>query len=178
MKIYRVCQDSRFSRLVPTDWLGTAARFPGGPIGNDWKPFAVEFCSRKEGHFDLQWLLGASTVLFRAAVCDRLAAVLRQGEIELLPFPTPYGEFMLGNVINVVNCLDREKTVFRPNAKVIEYYVFRPQAVRGALFKVPDDPSSIFVPEYTGDPATEFKAAVQYHGLTGIKFDLLWESEA
>ena len=173
-----MCQDSRFSRLVPADWLGAAARFPGGPIGDDWKPFAVEFRLRRDEHFDLQWLLGASALLFRAAVCDQLAEVLRPEEIELLPFPTPYGEFMLGNVINVVDCLDREKTVFRPNAKAIEYHVFRPEAVRGAFFKVPESRAGIFVPEYTADPATEFRAAVQCYGLKGIRFDLLWESEA
>lgn len=46
----------------------------------------------------------------------------------------------------------------------------------GSLFKPPECPvMPVRVLERTGDPTTEFKAAVEHHGLKGIRFKLEWE---
>ncbi|HEY7115373.1 MAG TPA: hypothetical protein VH475_02240 [Tepidisphaeraceae bacterium] len=111
---------------------------------------------------------------------DKLAYPLRTAG-ELLPVNHEGREFLLLNVTEVINCLDREKTEFRRftsdgiGLHPVKY-AFHARRFTAPVFKIPEQvKSSIFAVEWSGNPARELKAAVEHHGLRGIKFELVWE---
>jgi hypothetical protein len=101
---------------------------------------------------------------------------------ELLEVRHAGNTLYLFNVLECLNCLDGKNSLIpgRPNPELRPYrYVFhRGRFSDATLFKIPDDRfTCTFAIEDEGDPETEFKAAVEHHGLQGLDFKLLWDSE-
>ena len=91
------------------------------------------------------------------------------------------------NVTTVANALDVARSRWRSfDAGSHKYvdpepgsYVFHADRLpETSIFKIPqNNASEIFCWERTRDPRYEFKAAVEDEGLTGLKFNLIWEQE-
>ena len=98
------------------------------------------------------------------------------GNAEILPLNCADGVFYAINVINVVDCIDYEKSqykTFRDGKRIMKFtkYVFTERKIKGLhLFKIKDEPlKRPFVSE-------EFRKRVMDNNLTGFKFELAWDS--
>jgi len=105
---------------------------------------------------------------------------------KLSPLIARYGELLplvcepaltLFHVTRIVDCLDRSQSDrFGWNrfaflaTKLTDASVFKTAPIEGQTNLLN------FALEQSGDPTTEFKAAVEHHGLTGLVFRLVWDS--
>ncbi|MBE5886450.1 MAG: hypothetical protein E7284_08630 [Lachnospiraceae bacterium] len=111
---------------------------------------------------------------------DKAICVLRNlliGNAEILPLDCEDGSFYAINVINVIDCIDYEKSTyktFRDGKRIMRFtkYVFKHEKIKGVnLFKIKDEPlKRPFVSD-------EFKQTVEKNNLLGFKFKLAWDSE-
>lgn len=99
------------------------------------------------------------------------------GNAEILPLNCEDGNFYAINVINVMDCIDYEKSqykTFRDGKRIMRFtkYVFDERKIEGMnLFKTKDEPlKRPFVSEV-------FRKRVVDNNLTGFKFELAWDSE-
>lgn len=176
-RVFEIWPARGYDRLDPLSFVLPNEVLPDRRIAASWQPMALKLKAGVYGQGDVQSFLTGAGIILNKTARSTLADVLRPDEVELLPLPFENEMFWLVNVINVIDCLDTERSVFSGGSLVPDYLAFHPHLVKCTLFKLPQQTLGIYVPEYTGDPKTEFKAAVEHAGLKGIKFDLLWESE-
>lgn len=106
------------------------------------------------------------------ALCDFL-----KENAEVLPLNCEDGDFYAINVTNVLDCIDYEKAVyktFKDGKRIIRFmkYSFDLSKVKSQhLFKIRD---GLLMRPFVSD---EFRNKVLECGLTGFKFELVWDSE-
>lgn len=97
---------------------------------------------------------------------------------EVLPLPFDGQTFSLVNILECVNCLNTEKSIwFNKDRKIgrPQKYVFHPNRFTTTLFKIPETCSAeILALEREEDPFSEFKAFVEAQKMTGINFKEIW----
>ena len=192
MKVFKVNPDFTFQSFYPWD--------PNGPMDPEilksdslkmdctrkmptWNPLPIVVYKPrlKRGNFFYSW---SGHFLVDAKVREILHSILSK-TCELLPFLPYEGEmFYLINVLNCLDCLDKQKTIWRTSPRTgdmislgsIKEYNFDPARFAGpTLFKIPEQKTNTFL-TFTGvgDPESEFKTLVEREGLTGLKFEELW----
>lgn len=188
MQVFQLKADFRFQSFFPYD--------PKDPQGEEivkadivqgrnvskvatWVPPPI-FVNKPElerGNFTKVWGFNGFAVDTRA--CEVLKGIFDEN-CELLPFLPHEGEtFYRLNVLNIVDCLDAEKTKWKlqPNGEKslqVEGYQFDPTRFnRGTLFKLPKQSALLTV---TGvfPEKSDFKKLVEHEGLTGLKFEEVW----
>lgn len=123
-----------------------------------------------------------------AFVCDEKARELAgeplemSGEFLPIRIEGKKGEYWIYNVTKCSNVVDVKKSKWRkfgpgPDDRMMERPAFFGSRFgEETLFKIPEDRATIiYCAEFTGDPDDgEFKAVVEQHGLTGLKFEPVW----
>ncbi len=92
---------------------------------------------------------------------------------ELLPLVHEGIEYKVFHVTKRFDCIDKKRCPdwFRQCQSSSPRLVFKPKRLpRVSIFKFEGDAVRYYAIERTGDPKTEFKAAVEHHGLTGFEF--------
>ena len=186
MRVYQIkFRSSIFQRFSPVAeglYQTGTLRFDGKRKAASWQPLEVYVLHPALEVPDI-WQLSASgsTLIVAPDVAEKLAWPLRTAG-ELLPVRHEGKDFLLCNVTEVVNCLDRGRTEFRRiglqgfGIGPVKY-AFHPNRFTTPLFKIPEEATAaLFALERSGDPDKELKAAVEKHGLKGIEFELLWEA--
>jgi hypothetical protein len=114
--------------------------------------------------------------------CETLRTILEMAG-EILPLPHQNEPFQLMNVLECVNCLDREQTKWaygkRTNARIgIEEYRFHTNRFsESTLFKIPETAmAEILTVTGLKGPEDEFKSIVERQGLQGLLFEEVWSS--
>ena len=103
---------------------------------------------------------------------------LIDGSVEILPIDCEGKELYLLNTTEVLDCIDYSKAKYKafPNTNRIfrfEKYAFIEEKVKGKhFFKIKD------IPFYGVFVSDEFRQRAIDKGLVGIRFDLVWDSEA
>jgi hypothetical protein len=123
---------------------------------------------------------GAFAVSEKAMKVDELERLLiRAGQ--LLPLPYKNETMTIFNILECVDCVDENKTEFRPSAsspmgkRSERPFFVADDLPESSLFKIPYDPTKIYTWEQDGDnPEDEFKACVELNKLKGLKFELIW----
>lgn len=180
MKVFAIrhCKagEHLFRRVALDENIKIANLFWGIPKLPHWNPPKVKMTRMEGSEFDISLFLTAGLLLTPKAL-EALSPVLQKSKLELLSLPCGDQQFTIVNIIELVDCLKRpESCLFNEGAGSAERYVFKGEMINKPLFKIPETcTGSILVPEWIGDPSCEFKAAVEFHGLKGVRFDLLWE---
>jgi hypothetical protein len=110
-----------------------------------------------------------------------LSSILLAGG-ELLPLRYGDENYYLLNVTECADALDHDKTEWvvdsESGAKVdVQRYVFLTDRLpKSSIFKIPERKATLMVIEGRYPREEEFKGMVEMHGLTGIRFEKLWES--
>lgn len=140
----------------------------------DWKPVQVKRMYDRE--FSNTPGLSPHIPVFDEKAISVLGDLLN-GNAEILPLDCKEGVFYAINVINVIDCIDYEKSeykTFRDGQRIMRFitYVFNEEKTKGMnLFKLKDEPlKRPFVSD-------EFRKRVIDNNLTGFKFELVWDSE-
>ncbi len=151
----------------------------GRPVGRDWVPLEL-FVLEPKLKVPNFWYFQTGEMAVDEKTSELMGPhLLRAGE--LLPVHVEgQGRLFLVNVLECLNCLDREKSVLpghdRPLGTRLKYAFHAGRFSGSSLFRIPDDNrAGLYTLEETGDPGKEFKAAVEQQKLTGLKFELLWE---
>jgi len=163
------------------------------------------FLPRRQLHFDgtpkVNWVSpplvianphakkGGFVSSFPGCLVMRSAAVEKLGESlevagELLPVEFNAEHGFLLNVLQVVDCMDHEQSDWAiakdgVTRLLCRRFAFRLDALpESTLFKVPGLSASMFA--HTGLPGstTSFCSKVGEHKLTGLRFELVWDSDA
>jgi hypothetical protein len=185
MKIWSVQGDvSNYTPLVeinePTKSGVTFSIIPrinGSKLGNSWPRVEVDFYDKesKPGESNFSYLLPGTLV------CDDIAlSALSQdiwAEVEVLPIYTPDRQLHLLNVTNIVDCLNHARSEIKyfrnsKDVKRIMKYAFNTGNLKDvSLFKIPELlVTYIFA-------TNRFKAKIEELGLTGLKFELVYDDE-
>ena len=113
---------------------------------------------------------------FAFAISPRAFKVLKDILLpagELLPLIHEGVEYKVFHVVERFDCIDKkrcpdwEDQMMNSEPKLVLKRKLLPPF---SIFKFEGDAVDYYVIERTGDPKTEFKAAVEHHGLTGLKF--------
>jgi len=128
----------------------------------------IEHPKLKRGDF---WSFSPfSTFAMPAISVEKVKPFLEEaGELIALPYKAE--RFSVLNVLKCVDCVDPET-----EALGILNRSYVADRVQHGIFR---DPNGVymFVSEFTGDPATEFKACVEHENMTGLIFREVWSSE-
>jgi len=185
MKIYKVSFDSEhYQQFLPDDqaiWNTDQLRFECKKKAAHWNPpkVYVDNPVLQKGNF---YGLAPGTIVVDSYAIEKLHTLLRMAG-ELLPLHHGGEEYSILNVTECVNALDEDRTEWtmgrRTGAKLmIAAYAFKKDRLhQSSIFKLPERLVDLLVWERCNDPESEFKAAVEQFGLTGLKFDEVWDEE-
>jgi hypothetical protein len=164
------------NRLITIDHLH------GKPFPKPWKPLSVYYPSREDlvaGDERALWkpgdvrrgefpCIGGTVPVFTERAVNALLPLI-EDNVEVLPLACEEDKLYIINVIDVVDCLDKERSKLKRfssgGVMRVEHYVFIKEAIRGKhMFKIPE----LHVAVYVSDA---FKSAVEENCLEG----LLWK---
>jgi hypothetical protein len=174
VKIYRFKFDVGTFQQFGTDDDGYFGRRPRRckPTPMPWVPPEVYICNPLDEAGDFCYLL--EPVASPKAM--RVVGDILKPCCELLPLPFDGRTFTLINVLTCVDCVDHTRSRLTSDC-YNNVYAFLPERVpKVPIFTIPKfEYLEVFTAERTGDPKTEFKAAVEHHGLKGLIFTRVWE---
>ena len=149
--------------------------FDGRSKINDWIPRKVQ---KMDSNSNL--VLGDYSGYLFSAMTKRAVNILlplMKENVEVLPLKCEYGEYYLINIITVLNCIDYEHAkykMFSDQKRIMRfetYSFFEDKINQTHIFKIIDEPvRKPFVSD-------TFKNAVEEAGLTGFRFELVWDSK-
>jgi hypothetical protein len=186
VRVFRVQGDvNTYEHLLAdvemTPGLAAMLRFDGTPKGGTWRPPPAYSYKPTLEAPDI-WTFHGHLV-FPPALADRLGPLLyRSGE--LLPFPFNGETWLLLNVGPPINCLDEDASEWAmgthdPTKRLsLRKMAFHRRRLPDTLFVVPEARVTVLCVEGLAGREDEFKATVEDLGLTGLRFELLWDSEA
>ena len=177
MKVWRFTSNEAYEQLesirdMSIDELHT---FDGRSKIEDWTPLAVKPMDRKLPFGDVTSLWHMEVVSPKVI---EVVKDLTEGQAEYLPLLCVNHEYYLVNVVNLVGAIDysKAKVEYFPNSNrvmMIEKFAFLEEKLKGNhIFKLVECRR---VTIYVSD---EFRQRVIDSGITGARFDLIWDSEA
>ena len=196
MPFWKISFNSSYAHLLTTDGAEMAAfRYVkpvtvGSPRSflSEWQPPSVRFITDEEGRFteypetaepylrDNDFTMYEGALVFNAHAVSVLSPLMGSA-VELLPLRCEEGEFWVLNVLRVLDCLDRERTVFTyfPDGSmkgVIKIFFHAGCLEDRHIFRLPiHNYSRIYVSQV-------FKDLVDEHDLRGLRFELApWETQ-
>jgi hypothetical protein len=198
MKIYEVNAlakptDQRFTDYASVvgddkawDFLFSAGEpFSGVPFGKKWKipQFYIEEPLLPRP--DFFWLDPAAFACNEKARLHSGEPLEISGEFLPVRVEGEKGKFWIYNVTKTLNVLDPKQSLWeRIGPGKADRILRKPSFIASrfgeeVIFKIPENRGAcIYCVEYTGDPEDgEFKALVEKHNLTGLRFDLVWSDE-
>lgn len=175
VKIWHLGADvNNFDNLTLINEKWSIMRFDGTKRANTWIPVSVQIIEETKKS-DTPGLSSGVPVLSLRAI-KILEDILRDS-VEILPLKCKNEEYYAINVIDVLDCIDYEKSKFEKfessgRIMLFNKYAFNPECVKGKhIFKIIDEPvRRPFVSD-------EFRNRVLESELVGFKFDLVWDSE-
>lgn len=190
MRVYQLIMDvNEYQQFYMADrsridgWTGDPMlQFDGSAKRGIWEPFEVFVLRPKLLPPDLWGFELSGTLIVNQKVADELDGFFARAG-ELLPVSWKGQQLFLLNVTECLNNLDRERSEWlkTPGGELVfpTRFVFRSRRFsESSIFKIPEtSKGAILIREETGDPETEFKAAVEHRGIKGVSFKLLWEGE-
>lgn len=101
---------------------------------------------------------------------------------QLLPVRYKDLELTVLNILEVYNCIDKERSEWARLPTGQPYRLVKPAFVpqqpgSSTLFKIPEQNTTVYCWEQTGKGEDEFKACVEANKLTGLRFKLVWSDE-
>lgn len=168
-----------FLPVDKADWHQVVKQFRqrlGAKVGDKWQPRHGTLYKKKDRR------LGNFLHSSNGPILDQKAAQLFQAKvaesIELLPLKTDHRDFYLLHVLDIVDCIDYERSeiaYYESTGRLagIVKYVFKKELIEGKpIFMLPEDGMpNIYISD-------EFKKAIEDNGLEGVKFIKRWEDEA
>lgn len=150
--------------------------FNGNSKSNIWQPMNVKIYGRKPLSDVTCLSLIPGIPVFNKKALEVLDAFINDS-VEILSLNCNKGEFFAINVINILDCIDYDKSEyisFKSSGRIMRFekYVFIKESVKEKhIFKIIDEPRRrAFVSD-------EFRNKVLESSLTGFKFELAWDSE-
>ncbi len=151
------------------------------PRSSTWTPpevYVVEPLLAAGDFYDLN--LTGQVIL--SPLCRHADAVRRffRESGETLPIFHEGRTYEMLNVLQCINCLDgdRSEWLCMPDGRRIfpEKTAFYPERITGpSIFKIPELRAANLTVDRAGSPETDFKAAYDHYGLTGLVFKPIWE---
>lgn len=185
MKVYEIRSDVRnFQWLfpdVPDSQILDYTTFDGTSRIHSWQSPGV-FCLKpllQKGDF---LHFGSGNLLANQRAMGIVGTFFEMSG-ELLPLWYDNEQYTLLNVLECINCLDVEKSDWLRAAdgsfvEIRKYRFHVDRFTTSPIFKIPETRSaSVLTWERDGCPESEFKACVESHGLSGLIFKELWDSE-
>jgi hypothetical protein len=173
MQIFDLWSDNaNFKRLrtvesLPLDY------FDGSRKLATWVPMPVRCSYPERADFDIILFSGVASLIITSKTRDVLDRFFSVDNIELLPLSFEAQQFFIVNILGITACAE-EVPAAQPGSH--KNLIFFPEQIKRPIFKLTPH-GSIYVVEKTGDPATEFKAAVEHHGLRGLRFKRIWSDQ-
>lgn len=190
MKVYKISADFAHYDSCKIDYAACAHKhqfdenellidFDGTPQAKSWWP-RIMVRNHDNPLGDYVNKISSDVIILERKAIEKLRDIM--GKVEILPLECDFGDYWAINVLAVLECIDREKSMYKTFSKSLRNgrpkimrfikYAFLQEVICGHhIFKNADEPkSAIFVDEV-------FVNTVNEHGITGFKFDLVWESE-
>ena len=166
------------AKIRPTDgpeW-DMMIDFGGMRQGDKWWPRVMELDHRKKTRLgDYVSKLDGDVMILEKKAIEKLYPIM--GEVEILPLICDFGDYWAVNILNVLDCIDYDKSEFvwlneeEHRIMYFKKYVFRSEQIEGHhLFKIIDLPkSAIFVDDIFVDLVKKCK-------ITGFSFKPVWDA--
>lgn len=138
------------------------------PVSGIWRPLYMR-SEEPMKHPDFFEIDGTDVLAASQRAVDRLKDFLN-GRIELLPIHTDAGSYYALNILNTVDCLDKEASEYTAtkDGTIVAYSLleFDEEKLEGqGLFKIPQLPYAIFL-------TSDIQEQCEEDGLEGLVFDV------
>jgi hypothetical protein len=182
VKVFEIIFDlNNYQSLNPVDMSRqnlVRTKFDGTRKSAEWTPLRVDVPLPKLPVPDIFYFSG--TLAVTPPVYHKLEHPFRMAG-EALPLINEQDEEIIAvNITECLNVLDRDNTKFSMYSGGKGFnptkYAFRDRFGVSSLFIIPECPGRIYCWERTSDLENEFKAIVEFHRLTGIHFQEIWQS--
>lgn len=150
--------------------------FDGRKLKREWSPLKVEFFKSKKKISDSPFLYISFLVINKESIMTLNNYFLDFVELLPLSYQNSVDNYFVVNVINIVDCLDHENSIFSryDDGRIMlcdKYAFVKEKLIKNHIFKIPEFPRAhIFVSD-------DFKSAVEDSELTGFIFKEVWNSE-
>lgn len=147
------------------------------PVGNNWIPLIMQRQEPKK-HADFFSIEDTDCIAMSEKAVQYLKDLINE-KIELLPIETDAGKYYVLNIMNVINCLNKEESDYTalPNGLIVNYSLLEFDEVKlgnNAIFKISELPYTNFIT----DSIQEICELEDLHGLLfDIKSNLIWYPE-
>jgi hypothetical protein len=152
------------------------------PIKASWKPPEVYIYQPKLKQGD--FFNFTSNLLIANTKAIKILASHFEMAGEILPLYHEGIEYGVVNILECINCLNKNKTEWEIDEETgdkawIDKYAFHPERFsESSLFKIPETSrGEILLVEGLLAPEEEFRYLVKEAGLEGLKFEELWRSD-
>lgn len=193
MIVYAIIPDSGNIKRFVMPPIGNKNR--AGDIGDfdtgvkksdNWVPLSIEWFSDNVSNLgeykdpDISYIFPGSFIL--SPRTRDLVGLAISDVVELLPLLFNNETWYLLNVFNKVDAMDKANSRYKiyRSGKVgwlITPAFFANKIPHNKLFKIPEDPATIYFAEHHPDDSEDnFKNIVEKNNLFGIKFVKVWES--
>ncbi|SEM83736.1 imm11 family protein [Lihuaxuella thermophila] len=177
MKVFLLDHDYQYQSVmtIEENLLDRFEQF-GQPLEHDWKPIEmfVPDAKKELPKSDFPNFL-TDVPIFNQNAKNAFYELLRPNG-EFLPVIIEGEKHYAFNTINRIDALDEEASDvkrFKSSGRIMKVikYKFIPEKVQGqVIFKIPQDPGSVYV-------SNTFLAKYQEHELTGLMFREVWHAE-
>jgi len=159
----------------------------GEKKGSNWNPPGIEWFSDGRHNFDkykdpdISYISGPGNLIVNPRTHDLIAHVVND-VAELLPLPFNNEIWYLLNVFNQAGAMDKANSRYKiyRSGKIgwlIAPAFFADKVPHNKLFKIPEDPTTIYFAEpHPDDSENSFKNIVEKNNLFGIEFFNIWEN--
>ena len=172
LTVYKLYLDDQYQHLLIEDLeFIDKFRFEGKTLRKVWSPPAVYSPAPKLRVPDFWDLVPINSFALSQRLFSTLPLLQRTGE--LLPLKFEDSDVHVFNVTNVVDCLDKKKSVYNIDLARVKEYAFKPKRFSQSICRVPEAPDLLAV-EGLVPPEQELRAIVEKRKLKGLIFDKVW----
>lgn len=179
MKIWKITSNERNISINTIDYVDDVLiELKGESLVNKWNPFEVVIEGNKKKFKEFIDFVPETFVINEKTM--NILTPFLEDKVEYLPIIHQEHLFYLCNIVNLIDCVDKEKSIAKytkKSQKFIGYekIIFKKNFLENKkkirIFKIPElATKSCFVSD-------EFKEFIEKSGLYGPDFDLVWDSE-
>lgn len=179
MKIYKIKADvNNYQWIVPSnkDDIREKLFFECQPKKANWQPLDMYVFNPKKKEGNFYSLGGIGALVFDEKALDAMLTIFEMAG-EILPINVEGTALYILNVLDCVNCLDKEKSTWDyyedgSRGRILSYAFHANRMTEGSIFKIPETcKTEVMIYSDIKDDEEDFMLLYKRYGLTGMIFE-------
>ncbi len=182
MRIYKIKEDTNnYQWVMPKnkDDIFENLSFECHSKESKWQPLEMFVFNpqKKQGNF--YTLGGIGALVFDEQALDAMLTIFEMAG-EILPINVEGASLYILNVLDCVNCLDKDKSIWDyyedgSRGRILSYSFYKDRMTEGSIFKIPETcKTEVLIYSDIKNKEEEFIPLYEKHKLTGLIFEEIY----